>query len=80
MGATTSRDKARLSLEDVIGSLVVADEHLRVALLKMVQWARTDYEADIMAEMVQARKEIRKARNHALEYHPDSRENGKEKR
>ena len=80
MGATTQKDKNRLSLEDVIGALVIADEHLRRALMRMGQWARTDYEADIMTEMVQARKQIRQARDNALEFHPDSRKNGKEKR
>ena len=67
-------------MEDVIGSLVTADKHLQVALTRMSQWARTDFEADVMAEMVQARKQIRKARDNALEFHPNSRENGKEKR
>jgi len=74
MGATNWRDKARLSLEDIIGPLVIADEHLRIALIKMSQWARTDYEADIMAEMVQARKQVRQARDNSLRDHPDKRE------
>lgn len=78
-GPRTSADVARLALEDIIGPLASADEDLRVLLMKLSQWARTDYEADMIQDAIRARKRIRQARDNALKDHPNSR-NGKEKR
>ena len=67
----------RLDLEDMIGALVIADERLRVAIMRMSQWARTDYEAETIVEIIQARQAIGRARERALEYHPNREEREK---
>lgn len=73
MGATNAADQFRLDLEDVIANLVNAEEHLRVALIRFVQWARTDYELGIIEETIRARQEIRRAQDKLLDSHPNKR-------
>jgi len=65
-------DKQRRAVEDIIAGMIGADEHLRCALLKLVQWARTDYEQGIINEVLDARKEMLKAQTRLLNFHPDA--------
>lgn len=73
MSATSSADGERLLVEDTLALLSGVDEHLRCALLKLAQWARTDYERDIIVEVLDARKEARQARETIVQLHPNHR-------
>jgi len=71
MTATTERDRQRLIVEEVIALCVDADDHLRVALMRMVQRARTSEEASIIQELLEARQQVRAVQNEVLRLHPD---------
>jgi hypothetical protein len=70
-------DQERLDLEDILAMLVRVDDHCRVALLKLSQWARTDEEGDILAEVFQARKATAEAKQQLAQYHRNYAENGR---
>lgn len=71
MAATTEADRTRLLLEEAAALLSGADEHLRCALLKLSQWARTDYEKEIIIEVLDARTEARRASVTIAQLHPN---------
>ena len=73
MSATNHADQFRLELETFITHTVNAEEYLRVALLRMGQWARTDYEADTIVEVIYARREITELWKKLIEFHEDKR-------
>ena len=73
MAATNEHDQFRVDLENAMGPLALLDEHLRVAQIKLAQWARTDYEADIIREMIAARQQAAKVRKQLAEMHPNGR-------
>jgi uncharacterized protein (DUF3084 family) len=78
MAATNPADQFRIELENVIGPLTRVEVHLRIAQMKLAQWARTDYEADILREMIAARKETAKALNQLAQIHPNGRDKKEE--
>jgi len=67
-----SHDAARNEIENAVACIIDADEHLRCAALKLANWARTDLEADVLREIVAARRIIANARRHAVSIHPDA--------
>lgn len=71
MSATTAADRERLALEDVLALLASTDEHLRCALLKLVGWARTNYEKEIIVEVLDARTAARRAATRVSQLHPN---------
>ena len=73
MGVTNPADKFRIELENAIAPLTRVEEHLRIAQMKLAQWARTDYEADILREMIAARKEVAKSLDSLVAIHPNGR-------
>lgn len=73
MSATNETDQRRLIVEDALALLSDVDDHLRCAFLKLGQWARTDYEEDILKEVLTARKQAHKARNAILKLHQNRR-------
>ncbi len=62
-------DQPRLDLEDILGLLVKAEDHARVAMLKLAQWARTDEEGDILMEVKEARVTLNQAQTQLARYH-----------
>ena len=74
MAATKPADQFRLELEEILTCVVVAEEHLRVALILFAQWARTDYELNIITEIIGARQAHNKARDLLLEFHENKRD------
>lgn len=76
MSAVTEPDRQRLALEDVLPLLSAADEHLRCALLKLTQWARTNYEKEIIMEVLDARVAARQAVVRLSQYHPNHKSQG----
>lgn len=62
-------DQPRLDLEDILALLVQAEDHARVAMLKLSQWARTDEEGDILTEVFETRKTITDATQALAKYH-----------
>ena len=78
MAATDQKDKDRIALENAMAPLTRVEEHLRIAQMLLAQWARTDYEARIINEMIAARKEAAKSLALLVEFHPNGRkEKGK---
>ncbi len=73
MSATNETDQRRLIVEDALALLSDVDDHLRCAFLKLGQWARTDYEEDILKEVMIARKQAYKAKNVILQLHQNRR-------
>ena len=69
MSATNKADQKRLDLEDILALLVRVEDHCRVAMLKLSQWARTDEEGDILMEVSKARIEINKVIKLLARYH-----------
>lgn len=70
MSATTEDDRRRLKVEDSLALLSDVDDHLRCALLKLVQWSRTDYEHSILEEVLTARKQAFQAKATISQLHP----------
>ena len=68
-GPRTARDAQRIDVENVIAPLVAADDHLRVALLRLVQGARTTEDREIIDELLEARQAIARSHGHAVEIH-----------
>jgi len=64
-------DQPRLDLEDILALLVRVDDHCRVAMLKLAQWARTDEEGDILMEVTKARMHTNEAKKELARYHRD---------
>lgn len=73
MSATNENDRDRLIVEDALALLSDVDDHLRCAFLKLGQWARTDYEEDILKEVLTARKQAYKAKKTILQLHQNRR-------
>jgi len=72
-GARNEKDALRVELENIIACQKDADNHLRVALLRLAQWARTDEDKEIIDEVLEARKAVEKARKRAVNLHPNKR-------
>ena len=66
--------KTRTEVEDIIGCLLGVDEHLRVSLLRLAQWARTEEDRDIIGEVMEARVKANTAHDLVLHFHRDKRE------
>ena len=73
MSATNETDQRRLIVEDAFSLLSDVDDHLRCAFLKLGQWARTDYEEDILKEVMTARKQAHLAKTAINQLHPNRR-------
>ena len=73
MSATNETDQLRLIVEDALALLSDVDDHLRCAFLKLGQWARTDYEEDILKEVMTARKQAYQAKTAISGLHPNKR-------
>ena len=69
MSATNKADQKRLDLEDILALMIRVEDHCRVAMLKLSQWARTDEEGDILMEVSRARIEINDAIRYLAVYH-----------
>jgi len=68
MSATAS-DQKRLDLEDILALQAQVEDHLKVAMLKLVRWVRTDEEGDILMEVKQARVIVNEAQSELARYH-----------
>lgn len=64
-------DRPRLALEDILALQARAEDHLRVAMLKLAQWVRTDEEGDILMEVQAARVKVNEAQSELARYHRD---------
>jgi UDP-glucose 4-epimerase len=71
MAATNDFDRMRLMLEDILAELANADDHLRVAGLRVFQWARTQEDADVVTELLAARQSVEQARLGIAGLHPN---------
>lgn len=72
MSATLS-DRPRLSLEDCLAALLAADQHCHAAALRLTNRARTVEEAEIIAEIIAARGDLRRLRDQLAACHPQGR-------
>lgn len=73
-GPRTASDRQRIDVENVIAQLVTADDHLRVALMRLVQGARTAEDRAIINEALAAREAIASAHGQVVELHPNRRD------
>ena len=64
----------RTKVENIIGCLVNVDDHLRVSLLRLAQWARTEEDREIIGEVIEARIKAAEAHELVLHFHRDKRE------
>lgn len=55
-------DQACIDLENALAWLTDGDDHCRVAMLKLSQWAKTAVEGDILVEVMLARQAINEAK------------------
>ncbi len=69
MAATTDTDRLRLTVENVLANLAEADDSQRVALMRLVQRARTQDEADIITEILTARQAVTRAKTVLMTLH-----------
>jgi len=74
MAATNEADRLRIDVENAIARLMKADDHLRVGLMLLSQFARTDREIDVMREMLGARKAVSLAHDRVVGLHRNRRE------
>lgn len=72
-GPRTAKDAQRLDLEHVLALHVDADDHLRVALTRLVQGARTAEDRDIIDELLSAREAITLSHGRVVQLHPNRR-------
>ena len=72
-GARNEKDALRIELENIIACHKDADDHLRIALLRLAQWARTDEDREIIDEVLEARKAVGKAHKRTVSLHPNKR-------
>jgi len=63
----------RREIENAMAPLVEVEQHLRIAQTKLGQWARTDLEADILREMIKARRKAASALEQLAAIHPNGR-------
>jgi len=70
MSATTE-DQVRLDIEEVLASLLDAEEHWRCAALRLTQRMRTLDEAEILTELNAGRAAVIKAKTGIAKFHPD---------
>ena len=54
----------RDTLDDALACLAGADDHQRVALMRLVQTARTENEKSVINEIMDARVEVAKAKRY----------------
>jgi len=72
-GATNEKDVLRITVENIIACQNDADDHLRVALVKLAQWARTEEDKEIIDEVLDARTAVERGRKKAVSLHPNKR-------
>ena len=72
-GARNEKDALRIELENITACQKDADDHLRIALLRLVQWARTDEDREIIDEVLEARKAVGQAHKRTVSLHPNKR-------
>ena len=69
--SATAEDQVRLDLEEVLASLLDAEEHWRCAALRLTQRMRTLDESEILAELNAGRVAVIKAKTDLVKLHPD---------
>jgi hypothetical protein len=69
--SATAEDQGRLDLEEVLASLLDAEEHWRCAALRLTQRMRTLDEAEILAELNAGRAAVIQAKTNLAKLHPD---------
>ena len=72
-GPTNEKDALRITVENIIACQNDADDHLRVALIKLAQWARTDEDKEIIDEVLDARTAVERARQKTVSLHRNKR-------
>lgn len=72
-GPRTPEDRLRLNVAAVLANHVEADDHLRIALMRFAQGARTHADGEIMREMAAAREAIAQAHTAVLQLHRNRR-------
>jgi len=72
-GPRNDQDALRSELENIIACQKEADDHLRIALVRLAQWAKTQEDQDIIDEVLGARKAVERARRKAASLHPNKR-------
>jgi hypothetical protein len=71
--SATAEDQERLDLEEVLASLLDAEEHWRCAALRLTQRMRTLDESEILAELNAGRVAVVKAKTALAQRHPNHR-------
>jgi len=69
--SATAEDQVRLDLEEVLASLLDAEEHWPCASLRLTQRMRTLDEAEILTELNAGRAAVIKAKAGIARLHPD---------
>lgn len=69
--SATAEDQVRLDLEEVLASLLDAEEHWRCAALRLTQRMRTLDESEILAELNAGRVAVITAKTKLVKLHPD---------
>lgn len=69
--SATPEDQIRLDIEEVLASLLDAEEHWRCAALRLTQRMRTLDEAEILGELNAGRVAIVKAKTALAQLHPN---------
>jgi hypothetical protein len=69
--SATAEDQVRLDLEEVLASLLDAEEHWRCAALRLTQRMRTLDEAEILTELNAGRVAVVNAKTRLAKLHPD---------
>lgn len=69
--SATRDDQPRLTLEDAIGALCDADEHLRCVALRITSRMRTEVEFGDLSEINGARRALQRVREHLGRWHPN---------
>ena len=73
MTAANDDDQLRIDLEDAMGPLALLMENLRRLQIKLENWARTDYEADMLREIREGKRELEIAQRVLSKIHPNGR-------